>query len=321
MLYGRLTGIEKDVSRLVMGIEVARQPEHDEAWRLMDALFERGATAFDTAHIYGEKAERTLGSWIADRGVREQVVLIGKGAHFMGDRQRVTPEDIASDLRESLDRMGTDYIDLYLLHRDNPAVRVGPIVEALNAERDAGLIRAFGGSNWSHERIQDANDYASAHGLTPFVASSPNYSLAEQIEEVWAGCLGIGGAAQAEARAWYRRTQMPVFAWSSMARGFMAGRITREIYERAPETIDQATRQGFCHEINFRRLGRATELAQRKGVTVAQIAMAFITHQGLNVFPLVSCMRPRELEENVAALEMELTPEESAWLDLERDEP
>jgi aryl-alcohol dehydrogenase-like predicted oxidoreductase len=320
MQYGRLPGIEKDISRLVMGIEVARQPKGEEACRLMDSLYELGATAFDTAHIYGEKAERALGGWIADRGVREQVVILGKGAHFMHGRQRVTPEDIASDLRESLDRLGTDYIDLYLLHRDNPAVPVGPIVEALNAERDAGLIRAFGGSNWSHERIQEANDYATAQGLTPFVASSPNFSLAEQIEEVWAGCLSIGGAGQAPARDWYRRTQMPVFAWSSMARGFMAGRFPREMYERSPEKIDQATRQGFCHEINYRRLDRAMELARRKGVAVAQIAMAFIMNQGLNVFPLVACMTPHELEENMAAVEMELTAEESAWLDLERDE-
>ncbi|NLW49367.1 MAG: aldo/keto reductase [Candidatus Brocadiaceae bacterium] len=317
MQYGRIPGIDKDVSRLVMGIEVARRPDGGEPFPLMDALFERGATAFDTAHVYGEKAERTLGRWIAERGVRRQVVIIGKGAHPT-NRQRVTPEDIASDLRESLERLGTDYIDLYLLHRDNPDVPVGPIVDALNREREAGLIRAFGGSNWTHQRLQQANEYAEAHGLTPLVASSPNYSLAEQIEETWAGCLSIGGAAGADARAWYRRTQMPVFAWSSMARGFMAGRITREAYEHDPGAIDEATRRGFCHEVNFRRLDRAMELARRKGVTVAQIAMAFVVSQGLNVFPICACMAPRELEENVAAMELRLTREECAWLDLER---
>jgi len=321
VLYGKVAGIDKDISRLVMGIEVARRPDGGEPFPLMDGLFELGATAFDTAHVYGERAERTLGRWIAERGVREQVVIVGKGAHPVADRHRVTPEGIATDLRESLDRLGTDYIDLYLLHRDNPAVPVGPIVEALNEQRDAGLIRAFGGSNWTHGRLQEANEYAETHGLTPFAASSPNYSLAEQIEEAWAGCLSIGGAGGADARAWYRRTQMPVLAWSSMGRGFLSGRITRDSYERTKDTLDEALRRGFCHEINFRRLDRAIELAQQKGVSVAQIAMAFITSQGLNVFPICACMDPRELEENVAALEMELTPEECAWLDLERDAP
>ncbi len=83
-------------------------------------------------------------------------------------------------------RLGTDYLDLYVLHRDDPSVPVGPIVEALTAHKKAGRIGAFGGSNWTHERMQEANEYARVNDLTPFAVSSPNFSLAEQYKEPWA---------------------------------------------------------------------------------------------------------------------------------------
>ena len=104
----------------------------------------------DTAHVYeGGDAERLLGQWFRDRpGVRERVVLVTKGAHPDGDRVRVTPADIASDLSDSIERLGGP-VDLYLLHRDDPAVDVGELVDALDAHRRAGDIGAFGVSNWT----------------------------------------------------------------------------------------------------------------------------------------------------------------------------
>src|SRR5690606_6316038 len=117
--------------------------------------------------------------------LRDKVVIVGKGAHLNRDRRRVTPWDITSDLYDSLARFQTDCIDLYLLHRDDPDFPVGPIVEVLNEHLRAGRIGAFGASNWTVERIQAANAYAAEHGLEPFVASSPNLSLADQIKEPW----------------------------------------------------------------------------------------------------------------------------------------
>ncbi|MEZ4634705.1 MAG: aldo/keto reductase [Caldilineaceae bacterium] len=85
----------------------------------------------------------------------------------------MTPTTSPRDLHDSLARLQVDFVDLYLLHRDNPAVPVGPIVEVLNEHHKAGKIGAFGGSNWSPARIAEANAYAAANGLKPFVASSP----------------------------------------------------------------------------------------------------------------------------------------------------
>ena len=86
--------------------------------------------------------------------------MIGKGAHHNADRKRVTPFDITADLFDSLARFGFDHVDLYLLHRDDPSVPIGPIVEVLNEHFSEGRIKAFGGSNWTPERLREANEYA-----------------------------------------------------------------------------------------------------------------------------------------------------------------
>jgi aryl-alcohol dehydrogenase-like predicted oxidoreductase len=176
MKYGNVKGVEKPISRLVLGTMIINNGDLRKSFDLLDAVFELGGTALDTAHVYG--SEEPIGLWMKERGNRDKVVILDKGAH-PSNRPRVTPADITSDLSDSLARLKTDYIDVYMLHRDDPDVPVGPIVEVLNEHLSAGRIHAFGGSNWKYERIQEANEFAEAHGLVPFSASSPNYGLAE----------------------------------------------------------------------------------------------------------------------------------------------
>src|SRR5258707_3129045 len=283
MEYGSVTGIDKPISRLVQGTIMITSTNLEESFALLDSVFELGCTTFDTAHVYGNgDNERTVGRWIRERGLREKIVLIGKGAHPNADRKRVTPWDITSDLYDSLARFQTDYIDLYLLHRDNPDVAVGPIVEVLNEHHKAGRIHAFGGSNWSHERIQEANAYAAAHNLTPFVASSPNFSLADQIQPPWAGCLTISGAQGNAARTWYTQQHMPLFTWSSLAGGFFSGRFRRDNLDSFDQYLDKLCVQSYCSEDNFQRLDRAQELAAKKSLSIPQIALAYVMSQPLN---------------------------------------
>src|SRR2546421_6894446 len=123
MEYGSVVGIDKPISRLAQGTIMITSANLAESFALLDGVFELGCTAFDTAHVYGGgDNERTVGRWIRERGLREKIVLIGKGVHPNADRKRVTPWDITADLYDSLARFKTDYIDLYLLHRDDPTV-------------------------------------------------------------------------------------------------------------------------------------------------------------------------------------------------------
>lgn len=320
MDYGKVRGIDEPVSRLVQGTVMIGSGDIEKSFHLLDAVHALGCNTFDTAHVYGGgDNERTVGRWVNERGLREKVVMIAKGAHHSGDRKRVTPFDIAADLHDSLARFKFDYIDLYLLHRDDPDVPVGPIVEALNEHMQAGRVRAFGGSNWTHERVERANEYAEKHGLVPFVASSPNFSLAEQIKEPWGGCISISGPGGEAAREWYEKSQLALFPWSSLAGGFFSGRYRRDNLDSSEEGLDRLCVTCYCCEDNFRRLDRARELAEEKGVTVTQIAVAFVMSQPMNVFALVGCRNGDEFRANAEALEFKLTSEEMDWLDLRRE--
>jgi aryl-alcohol dehydrogenase-like predicted oxidoreductase len=313
--YGTIAGVDKPVSRLVQGTVMLGGPDQAASFALLDGVLAAGGTAFDTGRHYGERVETTLGAWIRDRGVRDRVVIVGKGAHHAADRKRVTPADIAADLETSLARLGVEAIDLYLLHRDDPAVPVGPIVEALDAHRRAGKIRAYGGSNWSHQRIAEANAHAAAHGLAPFAASSPNFSLAVWRQPPWADCVTISGPDGKEARAWYAAVGMPVLPWSSLAGGFFSGRFRRGNLDDFTAELDRLCVASYGTEENFRRLDRAAELAKRRGLTVAQIALAYLLNQPVEVFPLVGARTGAEFAENAAAVGVRLTAEDMEWLE------
>jgi aryl-alcohol dehydrogenase-like predicted oxidoreductase len=317
MQYGTIEGISKPISRLVQGSIMMSTKDFERGAALFDAILELGCTCYDTAHVYGSgDVERAFGRWVNSRGIRDKIVIIGKGAHLSQDRKRVTPYDITADIFDTLARMKVDFIDLYLLHRDDPDVPVGPIVEVLNEHKAAGRIGVFGGSNWSVERVQQAQEYAAAHGLVPFAASSPNFSLADQINPPWEGCISISGPGRKAARDYYEANQMPLFTWSSLAGGFFSGRLRRDNLDTMETYLDKLAVSSYASEDNFQRLERAQQLAEEKGMSIPQIATAYVMSQPLNIFALVGCQTPEEFRDNAAAADLRLTPAESAWLDL-----
>jgi aryl-alcohol dehydrogenase-like predicted oxidoreductase len=308
MRYLTIPGIDKPISRIALGAVSFTPERYIQAAELLDAFVAAGGTCVDTAHGYGRGAsERALGIWLRDRGTRDQIVVLDKGCHPIGDSgPRVGPQFIHADLADSLERLQTDYIDLYLLHRDDERVPVGAIVEALNEEHAAGRIRAFGGSNWRTERIAQANAYAAERGLVGFSASSPNLSLARPKEPMWAGCISATDAD----RAWHAATQLALFSWSSQAGGFLSGRFTPE------DTSNADLVRVYYSGENFERLRRATELGRPKGVGPIVIALAYVLSQPFPTVALVGSANIAELNESLQALEIALTPDELAYLDL-----
>jgi aryl-alcohol dehydrogenase-like predicted oxidoreductase len=289
----RFAPLARDLSRLVLGTLVVSTEVLDEYVRL-------GGNAIDTAAAYGDgDSERALGAWLQSRpGVRERLTILSKGAHPSVDRRRVTPEDITCDLRDTLARLHGP-VDLYLLHRDDPSVPVGPIVEVLNQHRDAGRLRAFGASNWTCARIEEANAYARDRGLEGFCCSSVHLSLATQNEEHWPDTLSACDPAIA---AWHERTRLPLFAWSAQARGFFAGHVDERVYGS---------------DANRERLRRAELVGERLGVTANQVALAWVLHQPFPVYAAFGVRTVEELYAAFGALDVELTEEELRWLNLE----
>ena len=322
MRYGSIPGIDKPVSRLVQGAMMISDGDRQAASdKILDAMEAAGITAVDTAHIYGGGGtDRALGDWMRRRGNRDKIVIVAKGSHHNAERKRVTPFDIESDLHDTLARMRTDYVDLWMFHRDDPAQPVGPLMETLARYVEKGMVRAFGGSNWTVPRIREARAWCAANGLPLFAASSPNFSLAEQIDSPWGDdCITISGPAHAADRAWYAAEQLPVLTWSSLARGFFSGRISRATFEQVRDKFEEHMIRCYVCEANWRRLDRAEELAAAKGVTVPQLALAWVMRQPLNLFALVGAFTPEEIQANLAALDLPLTPAECDWLDLRCD--
>src|SRR6266851_2896770 len=302
MRYGSISDVGDRVSRLVLGSMVfSVEPEaFDNTCRLLDRFTAAGGTTVDTARIYAKgTSETAFGKWLEGSGKRTDMVVLGKGAHHNSDtlERRVTPATI----------------DIYILHKDDPDAEVGPIVEALNEEAAAGRIKAFGGSSWSTQRLDEANAYAAEHGLRPFTASSPNLALAVPNEPMWVGCVSI--AADTEAQAWYQQTGMPVFAWSAQARGFFSGRYNPEMTEGATANARNVIRTYYSDD-NWERYRRADELSESKGCTLRQVALAWVLHSPLDVYALIGPETVAELDDCLGALDVELTPAEVAWLNL-----
>ncbi len=306
----QIKGVDKAMSRLIMGtgdLRVLDEPKR----QMLDAYIAAGGNMFDTAHQYRGK-EQILGQWLAEKKLRDKVVIMTKGAHHDDGSPgpRVNPEAIRKDLSESLERLGTDYVDLYALHRDDPDVEVGPVVEELNAQLEAKRIRSFGASNWTHRRIQEANDYAAAHGLTGFQFSSTNLSLAKAQEPRWAGCV----SADEDAIAWHTRNRLPLLSWSSQAGGFFSGHFSPD------DRSDEEMARVYYNDANWERYRRATLLAAKKQVPAIQISLSYVLHQPFPTSAIIGPRNPEELRDSIEAMNLTLTPEEVEWLDLKKEE-
>ncbi|WME24753.2 aldo/keto reductase [Brachybacterium sp. GU-2] len=302
MAYGSIPGVDKQVSRLVMGCDNQMNLAHASA--MFDAFFEMGGTTFDTAFIYGGGyIEKLVGQWVRNRGVREDVVMITKGAHT----PHCDPESLTRQLEESLERQGTDYADLYMMHRDNTDIPVGEFVDVMDEHLRAGRIRAYGGSNWTPERVDEANAYAKANGRTGFTILSNHFGLAEALDVPWEGCVHATDPASKE---WLTERGIALLPWSSQARGFFTGRAHPE------DRSDAELVRCYYSDENFERLARAEELGAERGVPATAIALAFVLHQEFPTFALFGPRSIAEMRSSTLGLGVELSAQEMAWLDL-----
>lgn len=285
------------------------------AYELLDSVLASGINAFDCARSYG-MAENTLGDWIEKRNCRDKIIILSKCGDVKNGKVLVNRQVIMEQLQQSLEALKVSYIDIYLLHRDDPNTPVEEFIDTLNEIKEAGKIKIFGVSNWTHQRIEAANNYAASKGLTGFQVSSPNYGLARQIQDLWGGgCVTISGPENKEARSWYIENQMPVIAYSSLGRGFFSGRFKAGDYETARKCLDTFAQKGYLYEENMQRLKRAEELAEKYNISVPEIAMRYIFSSEMNLFAVVSSTSPERLRMNIRAANNPLSKEDSQYLE------
>ena len=318
----RLPGIAVEPSRIVLGsVFFGSEISEEESFAVMDAFAEAGGNFIDTAHVYAAwlkhgvgASERTVGKWIGARDNRDGIVLATKGAHSPIEAEekvgRCSRGDLESHLGESLERLGLDYVDLYWLHLDEPTRAAGEIIESLADIRRSGRIRAYGASNWTTERIQAANDYAKAHKLPPFAASQPWFSLG-----------AVAGGPKADEPAsdskdpllqWHRGSGLPMIPYSSQANGYFGAENVDWVkagFDGPPKRAESFDSPG-----NRRRLLRAIALAEKKGCTANQIALAYLLNQPFPVFPIIGTSNPKHACEALGAVGIGLTDDERASL-------
>lgn len=286
-------GLRHPLDRVILGMAA---PAADLP-AIYDRWVELGGTAIDSARRYVQ--EPALGDWLAASGLRDRLVVITKACHPIPDDgpPRVTPEAIAADVATSLDHLRSDRIDLLLLHRDDPTVPVGELLGALEAERVAGRIDAYGASNWTTTRLDEASAWAAAHGIPGFAAGSPNLSLAAPVVPPWPGCISAGP----DDLAWYERTRLPLLAWSSLGRGYISD---------DPTSVEADVLAAFDSPDNRRRRDRACALAHRLGVSPAAVALAWVLAHPFPTAALVGCRSTAEVEDTLAAERLQVPADE-----------
>jgi len=299
-----LAGVDQPISQLIIGCD--NKDDIGSGAIVWDAFMEAGGNGFDTGFVYGGgRHEKVLGDWIANRGVAKQAMVIVKGAHT----PYCLPGAIEAQLAISLERLGLDRAPIYIMHRDNPDVPVGEFVDALNRLHKTGRIGAFGGSNWSVARLEEANAYAAKNGLKPLTILNNNLSLAVMERPVWPGCVT---ANTPDTLAFLRKSNTAHLSWSSQARGYF---LPEELRNRLP--ADTAPETCFGSTANAERRKRAEKLAADFGVSPHNIATAWVLAQA---FPSLALIGPRsagEIVSTLPALKARLSPKQVAWLNLE----
>jgi len=297
MRYGYVQGIREPISRCVLGTSAIRDGS---AHRILDAFFEAGGSCIDTARFYGGgRCEVEVGTWIR-RAKPDRLCILAKGAHPPNCR----PSAVASDLSQTLDALGVETVDLYLLHRDDPSIPVDEFVDALDAEVAAGRVRACGASNWQRGRLEQANSYAALRGRAGMVAWSNHLSLAEPVEPLYEGCEAVS----CQDRRYLETANVALFPWSSQARGFFAS--------VPPESLDPNVWRCWGMPDNYARRDRARRLAADLGVRPINVALAFVLNQPFPTFPIIGPRSTEELSIALEGVDLTLDSDQLRWLEL-----
>jgi aryl-alcohol dehydrogenase-like predicted oxidoreductase len=314
MDYTRLGRTGMEVSRICLGCMTYGDPHRgahtwtlpeEQARPFIQRALELGINFFDTANTYSDgNSEEILGRAIRDFANRDEVVIATKV--FFPLRQGLNARGLSrkaimAGIDASLRRLGMDYVDLYQIHRWDDHTPIEVTLEALHDVVKAGKARYIGASSMFAWQFSKALHLADRHGWTRFVTMQDHYNLLhrEEEREMLPLCASEGIA---------------VVPWSPLARGRLA-RAWDESTNRL-ETDEYGKKLYVASEDSDRKIvERVGEIAKKRGVTRAQVALAWLLHQPVVTAPIVGASKPHHLEDAVAALSLKLTPEEMAALE------
>jgi aryl-alcohol dehydrogenase-like predicted oxidoreductase len=276
--------------------EAASQPFYRRAW-------EAGINFFDTADMYSDGvSEEVLGRALKELAIRrEQVVIATKVYHPMGltaNEGGLSRKHIMHGIDVSLKRLQLDHVDLYQIHRFDPTTPIEETLEALDAVVRAGKALYVGASSMFAWQMAQMLHTADRLGLTRFIAMQNHYNLIYREEE-----REMNPLCQAEG--------VGLIPWSPLARGFLAGNRQKDGGgETSRAKTDDYAKRMYYQDSDFAVVDRVTALAKLRGVSNAQVALAWLLHQPGVVAPIIGASKPHHLDDALAALELKLSPEE-----------
>jgi aryl-alcohol dehydrogenase (NADP+) len=268
---------------------------------------EHGITFFDTADMYSRGvSEEVLGRALRDFAHRDQVVIASKVFYMMGDGPNdkgLSRLHIMHSIDNSLRRLGTDYLDLYQIHRWDPETPIEETLEALHDVVKAGKARYIGASSMYAWQFAKSLYLADLHGWTRFVSMQNHYNLVYREEE-------------REMIPLCRDQGIGIIPWSPLARGFLAGNRSRQEWgETVRAKTDDFAHVLYYQDSDFTVADRVAELAKEHGVAPAQIALAWMLHKPAVTAPIIGASKMYQLEDAIAALEIKLSEAEIAVLE------
>ena len=314
MQYAHLGTSGLVVSRVCLGAMTYGTPQwrpwvlDEEASRpFIRRAVELGVNFFDTADMYSKGvSEEVLGRALRDFSRREDIILATKVYFPMGPGQNdrgLSRLHILRSIDDSLRRLATDYVDLYQIHRWDPETPIEETLEALHDVVKAGKARYVGASSMYAWQFAKALYLADLHGWTRFTAMQNHYNLVYREEE-------------REMLPLCRDQGIGVIPWSPLARGFLAGNRSREEWGQTVRAkTDDFAHTLYYQDSDFAVADQAAALAQARGVTPAQIALAWLLHKPGVTAPIIGASKMPQLEESVAALEIRLSGEEIVSLE------
>jgi len=302
------------VSRLCLGTMTYGEPTDRWPWALNEEqsrpfikkALELRINFFDTADVYTAGAsERVVGKALKDFAKRDEIILATKVFNPMGpgpNDKGLSRKHIMSAIDASLQRLGTDYVDLYQIHRWDYNTPIAETMEALHDVVKAGKARYIGASSMFSWQFAQALYTSDLHGWTRFVSMQPHYNLVYREEEREMIPLCID-------------QKIAVIPWSPLARGLLTGKRSKERNETDRAKTDEFGKKLYSNDTDFDIVNRLTAVAEKRGLPNAQIALAWMLQKPGITAPIIGASKPGHLEDAVAALSVKLSDDELKQLE------
>jgi len=317
MIKKQLIGTDLNGSAIVLGTDdFGSAVELDRAYAVMDKYYEAGGNILDTARVYADwlpggsgASERTVGSWIKDRGARDDIIISTKCSHpplGQMDKSRLSYEDMLSDTTQSLKLLQTDVIDILWLHRDDRNMPIEEIAENLYKLSRMDTVRYFGVSNWRADRIDalkklNAVKMIGSQIKWSYGATNPDYEDDPTLVEM-----------DENEKKYYQESDVNIFAFASQAKGFFSK------YDNGGEAeLSKKAAQRYLFDKNINRYKKAKEVAVKYNLPISAVVLAYLTsREDINTYPIVGAKHVHQMEDCLKGADLKLTAEDFNFLDM-----